>query len=172
MEGSQPREVRVGKSLETRPQEHFVSPESPAVRAGKALKDYPFLPRREEGKLRPRRVGRVQGHTGGWCQAQLQPRLPRTSWGLRGACPGAAWMAFTFGDGNPGSAGQPQAVSSLGWSRAHIDVSDTAVWGQDPVAVATGSSEAKVRACCVASAVCQESELGLWLGSRLRSPRQ
>lgn len=65
MEGSQPREVRVGKSLETRPQEHFVSPESPTVRAGKALKDYPFLPRREEGKLRPRRVGRVQGHTGG-----------------------------------------------------------------------------------------------------------
>lgn len=81
-------------------------------------------------------------------------------------------MTFTFGDDNPGPAGQPQEVSSLGWSRAHIYVSDMAVWGQDPVAVAMGSSEAKVRACCVAGTVCQESELCLWLGSRMRSPRQ
>ena len=73
MEGSQTREVRAGKSLETCPQEHFVSPESPTVRAGKALKDYPFLPHREEGKLRPRRVGRVQGHTGGGARPSYNP---------------------------------------------------------------------------------------------------
>ena len=81
-------------------------------------------------------------------------------------------MAFTFGGDTPGPAGQPQGVNGLGWSRAHICVSDMAAWGQDPVAVVMGPSEAKVRAWCVAGAVCQESELGLWLGSRLRSPRQ
>lgn len=42
-----------------------MSPELPTIRAGKALKDYPFLPRREEGKLKPRKMRRVQGHTVG-----------------------------------------------------------------------------------------------------------
>lgn len=60
MEGIQTREVRGRKSLETGPQEHFMSPESPAVRTGKVLKGHTFIPQRVEGKLRPRRVGHAQ----------------------------------------------------------------------------------------------------------------
>ena len=62
MEASQTREVRAGKSLEAGPQEHFVSPESPTFRAGKASKIiYASLGNsRAEQKLRPRKVGHVQ----------------------------------------------------------------------------------------------------------------
>ena len=66
VEGSQTREVRAGKSLEAGPQEHFVSPELPTFRAEKASKSiYASLGNsRAEQKLRPRKVGNVQGHTG------------------------------------------------------------------------------------------------------------
>lgn len=81
-------------------------------------------------------------------------------------------MVFTFRDDTLGPAGQPQGMSGLGSSRTHISVSDMAAWGQDAVAVVMGPSETRVRAQCVAGGVCQESGLGLWLGSRPRSLRQ
>lgn len=78
-------------------------------------------------------------------------------------CPGAVWVAFPLGDDAPGPTGQPRAASGLGSNRTHSYASDTAAWGQGAVAVVLGPSETRVRAGCVAGAVCQESGLGLWL---------
>lgn len=82
---------------------------------------------------------------------------------MRPGCPGAEWVAFPCGDDAPGPAGQPGAASGLGSSRTHSYASDTAARGQDAVAGVLGPSETRVRAGCVAGAVCQESGLGLWL---------
>lgn len=107
-----------------------------------------------------------------WRKARLLPHPPGACRGLRAVIPGfpgAAWMGFTFGDDAPGLAGplQERAASALPGP-----TSDMAAWGQVTVAVVIGPSETRVRAQCVARAVCQESGLGLWLGSRLRSLRQ